>query len=67
MPCCTLQVALRCGYRSLTRPAGYWEAIENLELELDTFVEGSWVQLPHPDTGRPYYFNQVLACDRWLG
>ncbi len=46
-------------------PVGYWENDDNLDRELGFFVAAFWVELPHPDTGRPYYYNQVSGRLAW--
>jgi hypothetical protein len=37
---CLLQAALLLGLRATRRPAGYWESLEVMDAELDTFVAG---------------------------
>jgi hypothetical protein len=38
--CCTLQAALQLGLRASRRPAGYWDSLELLDMELDAFIAG---------------------------
>ncbi len=49
-----------CILEFLCSPAGSLP-LQVLQGELSAFVASAWVQLPHPDDGSPYYYNQVCA------
>jgi hypothetical protein len=51
---CALQAALQLGLRASRRPAGYWDSLEVLDMELDAFIAGQ-----HPTVSTPQ--------SAWLG
>lgn len=62
------EVASQLGLQGARRPRGFWNRPDSLQVlqgELSAFVASAWVQLPHPDDGSTYYYNQISNRSTW--
>lgn len=52
-----LFVAQCLGLKSTRRPNGFWDDLEKLDNEIEQFLQQSWVQKVHEETGMIYFEN----------
>lgn len=45
--------------RTKRRPVGFWEDLQNLDMEIEAFLEESWREEEDAETGKTYYVNLI--------
>lgn len=54
-------VAQDLRFRTKRRPVGFWEDLQNLDSEIETFLGESWSEETNSDTGKTYYVNLITG------
>ena len=65
-------MAIRAGFRVVRKPAGYWDLPENLDIEIERYVHGQWLELEDEDDvsedddapASTYWYNPALRAVR---